>query len=333
MKGNKINYVVVGLFVIAMAVALVVAIVTLSGGSGATDAYHAVYRNVTGVKFGTQVLYEGYPIGQVEAVTPEPEGGGMRFRVDFEITEGWRIPSDSIVAIEAPSLLSAVVLAVSEGEAATPLKPGDRLQSRESENMFSVVSEVAEQIKDIAVNDLRPLLATVNGTVMTFGDILGDQGKVLVEELSDLATDLSRRVPLIVDDVEDLATQLKKPAGELDKLFSPENRKTLEKVVANADGAVTKFTSFASELSETRARADRILDTLDTMLVDNRLDVEQAIVDLRHVVDSVARHIDALNQNMEGAARNMHEFSRQIRKNPGLLLGGSPPPDQAVGAK
>ena len=58
-----------------MAVALVVAIVTLSGGSGATDAYHAMYRNVTGVKFGTQVLYEGYPIGQVEAVTPVPEGG------------------------------------------------------------------------------------------------------------------------------------------------------------------------------------------------------------------------------------------------------------------
>ena len=114
-----------------------------------------------------------------------------------------------------------MVLAISEGQSATSLKPGDRLQSRESENMFSVVAEVAQQVKDIAVNDLRPLLATVNGTVMTFGDILGDQGRVLVEELSDLATDLSQRVPLIVDDVEDLATQLKKPAGELDKLFSP----------------------------------------------------------------------------------------------------------------
>ena len=331
MRGNRINYVVVGLFVIAMAVALVVAIVMLSGGSGATDAYHAVYRNVTGVKFGTQVLYEGYPIGQVEAVTPEPEGGGMRFRVDFEVTEGWRIPSDSVVSIEAPSLLSAVVLAISEGQSATPLKPGDRLESRESENMFAVVSEVATEIKNIAVNDLRPLLATVNGTIMTFGDILGDQGRVLVEELSGLATDLSERVPVIVDEVEALTTQLKKPAGELDKLFSPKNREAVETVLAKADGAVVKFTAFADEMRESRKRIDRVLDTLDNMLGDNKLDIERSIIDLRHVVDSVARHIDALNQNMEGAARNMYEFSRQIRKNPGLLLGGSPPPDQAVG--
>ena len=27
----------------------------------------------------------------------------------------------------------------------------------------------------------------------------------------------------------------------------------------------------------------------------------------------------------------MYEFSRQIRENPGLLLGGTPPKDQAVG--
>jgi phospholipid/cholesterol/gamma-HCH transport system substrate-binding protein len=28
--------------------------------------------------------------------------------------------------------------------------------------------------------------------------------------------------------------------------------------------------------------------------------------------------------NLDGASRNMNEFSRLIRQNPGLLLGGSP---------
>ena len=37
-----------------------------------------------------------------------------------------------------------------------------------------------------------------------------------------------------------------------------------------------------------------------------------------------------MNQNLEGAARNMYEFSRQIRQNPGLLLGGTPPEDAAA---
>ena len=102
-------------------------------------------------------------------------------------------------------------------------------------------------------------------------------------------------------------------------------------VLAKTDTAITNFGKVAADLSATRENVDRILKTLDNMLTDNKLDVETAIIDLRHVVDTVARHIDALNQNMEGAARNMNEFSRQIRQNPGLLLGGKAPPDQASG--
>ena len=331
MRSNKINYVLVGIFVIAMAVVLVTAVVTLSGNRGSTESYHAIYRNVTGLGFGTQILYEGYPIGQVEDVTPVPQGGGMRFRVDLSVSEGWQIPSDSVAAIEAPGLLSAIVIAISEGNSKTALKPGDRIESREAENLFNVMSSVAEQIKDIAVHDLRPLLATVNGAAATFGDILGDQGDMLITELADLAKEMSARIPIIVGDVEDLTGQLQLTAGEIDKLFSPGNRKTVEGVLGKADKAVGTFTAFADELRETRTRLDQLLDSIDTMLVDNKLDVERAIVDLRHVVDSVARHIDALNQNMEGAARNMHEFSRQIRKNPGILLGGTAPEDQAAG--
>ena len=331
MRSNKINYVLVGLFVAAMAFVLVASVITLSGGSGSTDSYHAIYRNVTGVKFGTQILYEGYPIGQVEEGTPVAQGGGMRFRVDLSVTEGWQIPTDSLAAIEAPSLLSAIVIAVSEGQSKSALKPGDRIESREAENLFNVMSSVAEQIKDIAVNDLRPLLATVNGAAATFGDILGDQGDMLITELSELAQEMADRVPIIVGDVEDLTGQLQLTAGELDKLFSPNNRKMVEGVLGKADRAVGSFTAFADELRVTRGRLDQLLDSIDTMLVDNKLDVERAIVDLRHVVDSVARHIDALNQNMEGAARKINEFIRQIRKNPGVLLGGTAPEDQARG--
>ncbi|MCF6247966.1 MAG: hypothetical protein L3J69_11470, partial [Desulfobacula sp.] len=38
--------------------------------------------------------------------------------------------------------------------------------------------------------------------------------------------------------------------------------------------------------------------------------------------------IDAVNQNVEGTARNMYEFSRQIRQNPGLLLSGGSPQEK-----
>ena len=116
-------------------------------------------------------------------------------------------------------------------------------------------------------------------------------------------------------------------------IFSPENREKLERIIARAESATGNINEFSGELRATRKRIDQLLESMDNMLIDNKLDVEQAIVDLRHVVDSVARHIDSLNQNMDGAARNMYEFTRQIRKNPGLLLGGSPPQGEAAVAE
>ena len=58
---------------------------------------------------------------------------------------------------------------------------------------------------------------------------------------------------------------------------------------------------------------------------DENGDVKKSFSDTRYVVESIARNIDSINQNMNGAARNLNEFTRQIRNNPGLLLGGSAP--------
>ena len=79
-------------------------VAVLTGRTGAVDHYYTVYDNVTGVKFGTQVIYEGYPIGQVEQVTPEARAGRMEFRVDFTIKKDWRIPEDSQCSGCAPGI-------------------------------------------------------------------------------------------------------------------------------------------------------------------------------------------------------------------------------------
>ena len=58
MQDSRINYVIVGAFVAAMLVALVVVISMLAGRTGATDPYFTVYGNVGGIKYGTIVFYE-----------------------------------------------------------------------------------------------------------------------------------------------------------------------------------------------------------------------------------------------------------------------------------
>lgn len=62
MQDSRINYVIVGSFVAVVLAIFIMVVSMLAGRSGATDSYYTVYDNVGGLKFGTQVLYEGYQI-------------------------------------------------------------------------------------------------------------------------------------------------------------------------------------------------------------------------------------------------------------------------------
>ena len=331
MKSSKINYFIVGCFVIAMVVGLVISVATLTGRTGATDAYYVVYKNVTGIKFGTQVLYEGYPIGQVEKVTPQDKDGRMQFRVDLSVTENWRIPDNSKAHIAAPGLLSALTISIAAGDSPTPLKPGTMIVSQEASNIFAVMSSVATEVTDLAQNSIKPMLATIDRAVNDFSSLLQGDGKGLIgdgkaligdsQELLDklliVANDLSTRTPKIADDIENFAGRMVKISSEVEKVLSPDNRYLIETILADLGAATGNLNNLAV--------------TMGSLVQDNKQDIDKSVDDMRNAVDSVSRHIDAINQNLEGAARNMYEFSRQIRQNPGLLLGGTPPKDQAVG--
>ena len=324
MRSSKINYLLVGTFVLLSIAGLIVALSLLTGRTGATDAYHAYYANVTGVKFGTQVVYEGYPIGQVETVTPEPHKGGMRFRVDFEVQQGWKIPKDSVVHIAAPGLLAAVTLAITAGKSPDALAPGAEVAAAEQGNLFAAVASVAEKLGGLADNSLGPLLANVNTGVLQFNKLLGEDGKGLVVDVkglvrdaSSVVADISQRVPKVIDNMEQIGDDVKVASTQLKAMATPANRKLLENTLVNLNKATT-------DARAAMASGQQLLTTLNDMVGKKDGDVRRAISDARYVIGSIARRIDAINENMEGMSRNMLEFSRQIRQSPGLLLTSKP---------
>jgi len=330
MRNSKINYVIVGSFVLTMLVGFVVAMAMLAGRTGATDTYYAVYRNVSGVKFGTQVVYEGYPIGQVEEVIPEPNGALMRFRVVFDVQQGWRIPKDSISKIAAPGLLSAITLSIRAGKSEAALKPGAEVTGEEASDVFAMVSSVAGKISAIAERDIRPLIANLNPLLETlnraaggFGDIMQGDGKTLAGDMVKLVGALRARVPKIAANIESFTDNVNRSSEELSAILTPENRQVIEDLLSNMDAAAVNFTELSAEL-------DTLMGDMDDLIAKNQNNINDSLVDVRYITDSLARRIDSINQNVEGASRNMYEFSRQIRQNPGLLLGGTPPRDEAA---
>lgn len=67
---------------------------------------------------------------------------------------------------------------------------------------------------------------------------------------------------------------------------------------------------------------------VDDLVLDQEGDVARTFKESRYIVEALSRDIDSITQNMDGAARNLYEFTRQIRQNPGLLLGSSAPEDK-----
>lgn len=321
MRSSKLNYLIVGLFVIAMAGALVGTIAVLAGRTGAVDNYYAVYGNVAGVKFGTQVVYEGYPIGQVEKVTPEARDGGMVFRVDFSVLEGWKIPEDSRVEIAAPSLLSAKTLSVRAGTSKAALSPGDAVTTIGSGDVFGAMSGLAATISDLVDSEVKPLLQNVSFAVDDLNALLAKDVSGLVKEVSAFVADIKKRIPRIVEDIETFTANMNQASEQVKKLASAGNREQIEVFLRNMDMTV-------GQVQDVLVLVKKAVGNLDALVVDPKKDIRAVVAETRYIVDSVSRHIDSINQNMEGAARNMNEFSRQIRANPGLLLGGTPQKDE-----
>lgn len=322
MRSSKINYLLVGTFVLAMIAVLIVTVATLTGRTGAVDSYYAVYRNVTGIKFGTQVIYEGYPIGQVETVTPEEQEGGMVFRVDFTIVEGWKIPEDSKVEIAAPGLLASKTLAIHAGVSKTALEPGSAVRTLDAPDVFGAMTSLADQLSSLVEKEVKPLLQNVSFAVSDINKFLVGDGSTLVKDATVLIKDIGERMPRIADDIETFTDNLNTASGEVMKLASAKNRRQVEEILDDLQEATVKFQTVLDA-------TNRVVADVNKLVVDPKGDVDAIVSESRYIVESLSRHIDAINQNMENAARNMNEFSRQIRANPGLLLSGPGGADQA----
>ena len=393
MKNNKVNYVVVGVFVLSMVIGSVVAITLLSGRAGPTETYFTSYGDVSGIKYGTKVLYMGYPVGQVEGVNPVwSQAGELNFELELALTSQWsgRIPLDSVAEIKAGGLLSAVTIDIRAGQSHEAMKAGGHIPGRERVNLFAAMTETANTVKDLTEDDLKPLIKNVTRYVDGFGRVLKADGTAMVEDLASLSSDLSHNAPEIIDSFLQLSRKINETASHLQEIIGPNNADkvntilentatatvnvmeltrdvklqeilvnirdasaNLDQLSDNANGrlndllgedtisrvrsaldnvgeAAQKVAQLSRDLRSTRDKLGHFIDTLDDIATDNQNDIRQSVKDASRTMETIAHHIDAISYNLEGTRRNMNEFSRELRSNPGLLLGGSSPSDSAA---
>ncbi|SDH45219.1 MlaD family protein [Roseospirillum parvum] len=339
MKTSRINYVMVGGFVLAMLAVLIVALSLMTGRVGGTRTYYTYYDNVGGVKYGTKVTVEGFPVGQVAEIIPEVESPGTapRFKLRLEVAEDWVLASDSLARIAASGLLAAVAIDIKAGESGKPIPEDGVIPSQQRANMFAALNEVASEITDLSQSSIRPLLQNLNNYVEALGGSLVGDAPTIVADLKTAAAALAEKVPEISQSVASFSRNLDQD------VLGQGNRDSLRSTIENTRVAAETFAALARDLRDLKGEVATTVATLERMIgkadqtmtgvaemVDgNQVAVTDTIEEMRYTMKAISRRIDTITYNLDGTARNMFEFSRSIRQNPGLLLGGSPPADEA----
>lgn len=325
MKDSRTNYIVVGTFVLVMVAGLVAALAILTGRTGPTEPYYTVYDNVGGLRYGTQVLFEGYPVGQIESIQPlRTEDGRTRFRVNLTVQSGWPIPVDSRAQVAASGLLAAVTIDIRGGDSRELLPPGSEIPGQAGGSIFTVMEDVAGEVQGLTRDSIRPLLDNINRYVMTLGDLAIEGAPDLMANLQAVTADLAERTPEITRDISAFSQKLNQ------QVLSEANMASIDQTLANAQTATAEFAAMSSELKAMSGQVNSMIASLDAVLADSREDVAAALGDMRYSLDTVARSIDSITYNLDATSRNMLEFSRALRQNPGLLIGGTPPRDEAL---
>jgi phospholipid/cholesterol/gamma-HCH transport system substrate-binding protein len=312
MKRDNINYLVVGSTVLAGFLLLLYVLFRLTGGVGERDVYHVVYERVGGIKAGTPVTYEGFRVGAVAAIHPARHPAGMRYRVDLRIRDGWRIPADSIARIYSEGLLAETVINIEEGASGEFLHPGAELRGQAGVDLFAALATVADEVGGLTRDGVRPLLDNLDRRINSLGDQVGEQ------------------LPLILGGMQGLVSSLQESAGRINRILDSDREKQLVRVIDNTDQMSANMLLLSEGLLELQQEARVLLESSQGLVEDNREDLDQSIRSLRRTLEEVADYTSVILHDMEGTSRNMNEFSRQIRQNPGLLLGGKPPREQGV---
>lgn len=295
MKRDSVNYVLVGSVVAVAFVLLIVALALITGRSGVSTSYYTHYHNVTGLRYGAPVFYEGYRIGQVGAIEPERDTKGIRYKVELAVRRDWPIPKDSLARLTATGLLADVAVGISEGSSKEVAPPGSELKGTELADIFSAVNELASQLTELTRDQIAPLI------------------KNLSQHVDSIATVIDKNTPELVEQSKQLLHRLNTASDSLDDLLKPENR-------AAASAILVNVRDLSHDLRATQDQLKDVLEQVDSVVRENRPGVRDAVSDLRATLAALSGRIDSITQHLAVASRNFDEFSHEIRKHPNSLL-------------
>lgn len=302
MKQDHINYFAVGLFVITAMIVLMIGLYNITGSRTNADEYFVELKNVSGIRIGSPVTYAGYEVGKLAEINPLRNDDHTIYQLRLLIKSGWKIPQDSTAQVVTPSLLSAKQIDITDGKSHEHLAVGGTIRGVEAADMFQLAKDISAHFQKLSEEGLKPLIKT-------------------------LTEDVAGTLPELTKQSSALLSNLNKSATELLAVISAIDKQEINRILDNTDEMTNNLLVVSRNLDAAATKIDSMVNNTAENMQENNQDIRKALLDLRTTMGVVEDNVNNIIYNMDSTARNMNEFSRQLRDNPAVLLNSKPPAD------
>lgn len=310
----KSSYVLVGLFVLLLGVALIGGILWLSTGGPPKDFdFYLVYmtESVSGLSIDAPVKYKGVNVGRVRDIRLNPDNP-EEVRLLLVVQEGTPINADTRATLEVQGLTGVAHVNLSGGgtESAPLLKPRD---------------------EPYPVIETNPsLLSRLDQSVSTLLDNLIETSSRLNELLDE---DNRAAVNATLGNIEQMTANLAEQTARFDALVDK-----LDSTLDNAGRAAADLPGLIAQI-DTAAKA---FDTMSNTFNDTGLALREAGEDLQGTLSAAGDDLrgftadalpeaSALVAELRVAARNLRRMSERLQADPSMILFGPPKPEPGPG--
>lgn len=261
---------VVGIFVVASLAALLVMVLIIAQQERLWEEhvdYRAVFKNIGGLKVGSEVRLAGVTVGNVKAVTIDPEG---QIIVTFEVVGKYRsqVRQDSRATIGFQGLLGDKSLDLSAGSPTQPeIAKGGQVTSIEPFDITEIFAKVAPSMENIQklLNNLVAISETLAKSDSGFNKSMDEVGQI-INKINKGKGSLGQFVndPALYRDANQAVVNIRKITGAMENskgalgvlINDPAFKADLEKTVAN-------FRDASSRLPELMKKAEAFVELLN----------------------------------------------------------------------
>jgi len=294
---EKVNFAVVGLFVLVLSAGLIGGVLWLSSGKyyrTSYDIYQTYTRDsVAGLNLNAPVRYRGVDVGRVSKIALAPNNV-EQVQLTLGIEHGTPVKVDTMAVLQTQGLTGLAFVELTGGSRDAPallaqnndeypvIKSGPSLMTRLDTAITSLLTNLnrsSENLNDLMDEENRRAFKHALGDIAIFSRTLAARSAKIDDTLSNAAQTMENAARFS-EELPQLSHRLQRSADAFDQMVSD-----LARAAASASGTLDGTQQFTSE-------------TLP--------EVHQLVVELRDITNTLRR------------------FSSEVEQNPSVLLYGKP---------